>query len=135
MPKDLKQTKYLQIALSNEEYELFKTYAETTEWAGPRKRSMTELGRDWIMFQLWRQTECCEVADEWVKRVMTPDPRQNKLCWGYKCNYCTIQEACFAGEAPEQTFAPTQACIDNMKPKAKAEAEQYTGRDYLRDAT
>ena len=133
MPKDLKQTKYLQIALSNEEYELFKQYAESTELGGPRKRSMSELAADWIRLQLWRQTECCLVAAEMVDEVMVKDPRQEKLCWGFKCSYCTIQKACFAGEAPEQTYAPTQECLDAMKPKARAAAEKFTGRDFLRD--
>ena len=55
MPINADENKRLQVILSNEEYELFKMYAEATKWAGPRQRSMSEIAKDWIMFQLWRQ--------------------------------------------------------------------------------
>ena len=102
MPIDPSVNKRLQVILSNEEYELFRQYAEATSWAGPRKRSMSELAADFIRMQLWRQTECCLVADELVNEAMVKDPRQNKLCWGFKCSYCTIQEGCMAGARPAQ---------------------------------
>ena len=131
MPINADENKRLQVILSNEEYELFKQYAEATELGGPRKRSMSELAADWIRLQIWRQTECCLVADELVNDVMVKDPRQEKLCWGFKCSYCTIQEGCMAGTDP-RSYLPTKKAIEHMKPEAKAEALELKGDEYLR---
>ena len=131
MPINADESKRLQVILSNDEYELFKMYAEATSWAGPRQRSMSEIAKDWIMFQLWRQTECCVVAVEHVQKVMSPDPRQRKACWGFRCNYCTIQEACMAG-TDERTYLPTEAAIEHMLPEAKAAALTYKGDEFKR---
>ena len=131
MPINSDQNKRLQVILSNEEYELFKAYAEATSWGGPRQRSMSEIARDWLMVQLWRQTECCLVADQHVKQTMDPDPRQGKACWGFKCNYCKIQEGCMAG-TDARTYLPTDEAIEHMKPAAKAEAQTLKGDEYLR---
>ena len=132
MPINPAENKRLQVILSNEEYELFKQYAESTEWAGPRKRSMSELAADWIRLQIWRQTECCLVADELVNDVMVKDPRQEKLCWGFKCSYCTIQEGCMAGTDP-RSYLPSVEAIYAMKPEAKAEALTLKGDEFLRE--
>ena len=126
-----RRAKRLQVILTNEEYELFKQYAEATSWAGPRQRSMSEIAKDWITLQLWRQTECCVVAEEHVKNTMEPDPRQQKACWGFKCNYCTIQEGCMAG-TDERTYLPTDAAIQHMLPEAKAAALKYKGDEFKR---
>jgi len=120
------------VILAKEEMALFKAYSEATEQCGPRKRSMSELAKDFIAVQLWRQTECCEVADEHVKKAMKPDPRQSKGCWGFKCSYCSIQADCMAG-VDLRTYLPTPEAIALMKPAAKAEALQMKGDEYLRN--
>ena len=131
MPINPDENKRLQVILSNEEYELFKAYSEATSWAGPRQRSMSEIAKDWITLQLWAQTECCVIAEEHVNKAMQPDPRQQKACWSFRCNYCTIQEGCMAG-IDERTYLPTQAAIEHMHPEAKAEAIKYVGNEFLR---
>lgn len=132
MPINREEKRLLQVILSNEEFELFKAYSKATATCGPRKRSMSEIAKDFIALQLWRQTECCEVADEHVRNAMQLDPRQGKDCWGFKCNYCTIQESCMSGEDP-RTYLPTPEAIEYMKPAAKAEALTLKGDEFLRE--
>ena len=132
MPVNREENGILQVILSKEEMALFKAYSEATEVCGPRKLSMSQIAKDFIALQLWRQTECCLVADEHVKDAMPPDPRQGKDCWGFKCNYCTIQLGCMRGEDP-RTYLPTREAIELMKPAAKAEALTLKGDEFLRE--
>ena len=133
MPVNREENGILQVILSKEAMALFKAYSEATATCGPRKRSMSEIASDFIAVQLWRQTECCVVADEHVNKAMQPDPRQGKDCWGFKCNYCRIQAGCMSGE-DARTYLPTPEAIELMKPAAKAEALTLQGDEFLKGA-
>ena len=113
----------LQIVFTPEEYAWLKEYSKTTS------RSMSELGKDFILLQMHEQACCCTVAEELLKaNGQELDPRINKSCWGFKCSYCKHAKACMAGES-ELTFVPTDLCIQFTQEHLKEHHRSLDGTE------